>query len=246
MVATSHPLASAAGLAILAEGGNAVDAAIAASAVHGGRRPVDDRIGGDCFALYAPANGPVRALNGSGRAPPRRRSRRCRPRSDRHHSPDQRACGGPCPARFPRGAACMPIWAACRCRAVPRRDRAMAATGFPSPPRRPGLGRRAGHRRRRSACGGAFPAGPGCRRPLCPTLLADRLEEIAAHGPAAFYQGDTAARMVAHLRSLGGLHTQQDFADATDGAEWVDPISARYRGFDVHECPPNGQGWPRC
>ncbi len=69
MIATSHPLSTSAGLAVLSEGGNAVDAAICACAVQCVTDTHMTGIGGDCFVLYAPAGGGVRALNGSGMAP---------------------------------------------------------------------------------------------------------------------------------------------------------------------------------
>lgn len=243
MVATSHPLASAAGLQVLAEGGNAVDAAIAASAVQAVVDPLMTGIGGDCFALYAPAAGPVRALNGSGRAPAAATVQALREAGLTDAIPQ----GSPHAVTVP-GA----ISAWCRLHAdlgrLPlsrlfRDAIAHARDGFVVTPRvaQDWAESQATVAADPHAAAHFLPV-PAAGGRFAQPLLADRLEEVAAHGPAAFYQGATAARMVAHLRSLGGLHSERDFAEATDGAEWVAPISAAYRGFDIHECPPNGQG----
>lgn len=243
MVATSHPLSSATGLAILAEGGNAVDAAIAANAVQAVVDPLMTGIGGDCFALYAPAGGPVRALNGSGRAPAAATVQALLdagltdqiPQTSPHAVTVPGAISAWCRLHADLGS--LPL-------ARLFRDAiGYARHGYPVTPRVAQDWAEAVETVRADVHAAALflPAPVAGARHAQPQL-ADRLEEIAATGASAFYEGPTGAAMVAHLRSLGGLHSEQDFRDATDGAEWVVPISARYRGFDIHQCPPNGQG----
>ena len=70
--------------------------------------------------------------------------------------------------------------------------------------------------------------------------LAQTLEAIGREGPKAFYRGEIAAGMVDYLRDLGGLHTSEDFARAK--GEYVTPITAKFHGRTIYECPPNGQG----
>ncbi|WCR00518.1 gamma-glutamyltransferase family protein [Paracoccus aestuarii] len=243
MIATSHPLASAAGLSVLAEGGNAVDAALAASAVQAVVDPLMTGIGGDCFALVAPAEGPVRALNGSGRAPAAATIEALRaagigdaiPQSSPHAVTVPGAVSAWCRLHADLGR--LPLARLLRDAIAHARD------GYVVTPRV------ARDWAESQAIVAADPAAAALFLPVpqagarhAQPLLADRLRQIADQGAAGFYQGATAARMVAHLRSLGGLHSEEDFHRATDGAHWVTPISARYRGFDIHQCPPNGQG----
>jgi gamma-glutamyltranspeptidase/glutathione hydrolase len=85
--------------------------------------------------------------------------------------------------------------------------------------------------------GGQVPkAGDKHRQPA----LAETLKRIGRDGRAAFYEGPVAAEIVAVLQGQGGLHTEQDFAEQR--GEYVEPIRTSYRGHDVYECPPNGQG----
>ncbi|SMF09595.1 gamma-glutamyltranspeptidase / glutathione hydrolase [Tistlia consotensis] len=245
MIATSHPLATTAGLEILAAGGNAVDAAIAACAVQCVVEPAMTGIGGDCFVLYAPAEGPVRALNGSGRSPAAASAAALRdqgltevPRISPHAVSVPGAIGAWTKLHREHGR--LPFGRLLE-RAID-----YAATGYPVTERvaqdwareAPLLAEQPGSRAIFLPDGEAPKAGTRHRQPL----LAERLTEIAAGGAEAFYQGETAQRLVAFLKSLGGLHELEDFAAATDGADWVEPISLNYRGVEVLECPPNGQG----
>ena len=72
--------------------------------------------------------------------------------------------------------------------------------------------------------------------------LAETLRAVARHGAKAFYEGPIAADMVATLRARGGLHTEEDFAAGLSNAEFVEPITLNWHGYDVYQCPPNGQG----
>ena len=72
--------------------------------------------------------------------------------------------------------------------------------------------------------------------------LGTTLRAIATRGATAFYEGEVAADIVATLRALGGLHTEQDFLDGKSSAEFVTPISRAWNGMEIFECPPNGSG----
>ena len=89
---------------------------------------------------------------------------------------------------------------------------------------------------------------PGGKRPgygdiFKNPLLAKSLKAIAQDGPAAFYEGEIAEQIVAKSKELGGRMALKDLKDHT--ANWVEPVSSNYRGWDVWEIPPNGQGIAR-
>jgi gamma-glutamyltranspeptidase/glutathione hydrolase len=244
MVATSHPLSSLVGLEVLRAGGNAMDAAIAACALQCVVEPQSTGIGGDCFALYAAAgSSEVQAINGSGYAPAGLSSAWLLEQGItkiERGSPHCVTLPGAVDAweklnrRFGRmslGELLQPAIA-------------YAREGYPVAQRvhRDWESERAILERNPAASarflpGGEVPAlGSLHRQPE----LADTLALIAEEGRDAFYKGAVAEDIVEALQSLGGRHELSDFAEYE--SEWVTPISSSYRGWEVMECPPNGQG----
>jgi gamma-glutamyltranspeptidase/glutathione hydrolase len=244
MAATSHPLATLTALEILREGGNAVDAAVAAVALLGVVEPTQTGIGGDCFALYMPgAQGRIHALNGSGWAPAAADTAWFQNRGITIIDPES------------VHAVTVPGAVAAWQRLIVDHGRfgldrlltpaiRAAEDGYPVAERLARDWRRQTEKlAKRPATaevflsGGAAPvAGSVHRQPK----LAKTLRTVAERGAAAFYDGPIAADIVACLRGLGGLHTIEDFAAYQP--EYVEPICASYRGYDIWECPPNGQG----
>lgn len=244
MVATSHPIASAAALQALRSGGNAVDAAITASAVLAVVEPHMTSLGGDCFAIVAMSDGGRHGLNGSGRAAAAL-------------TPDYVAAQGLTAIHADHGASvtapgAVDAWARLLGRfGTIGLDRALAPAidlaerGSPVAPRVADdwagevarLAKDEGARRHYLTAAGAAPAeGDVVAYPA----LARTLRGIAARGPAAFYSGAVAEDICAAVAARGGCLTPDDLA-ATE-ATWVEPILSPYRGLFVGELPPNGQG----
>lgn len=243
MCAASHPLAALAALDVMRSGGNAVDAAVTASAVLCVAEPHMTGIGGDCFVLMAKADGPVVGLDGSGRAA-------------RAADEDWLRQSGLTEIDFfsvhsvtVPGA--VDAWARLLA-AHGTTDLAqalapairLAEDGVVVTPRVAHdwaqkievLARDEGGRMHFLRDGKAPQVGEVQALPA----LARSLRMIAEEGAQAFYQGELAEDMVACLAARGGLLTLEDFA-ATQ-ASWVEPISTGYGGVDVVEMPPAGQG----
>ncbi len=216
MVATSHPLATRAGLLALEGGGNAVDAALAAACVLTVAEPTDNGVGGDAFALVW-NDGTLYGINGSGRSPVDLGARTA-------------ADDGPCSVTVP-GA--VRLWD----------DLAVRFGRF-------GLDRAVGR------AAGIAEAGVACTARIAhkwsqarlapwpaPVLgeryrlpdLAVTLRRIEAEGPDALYLGEIAAAIAA-----ASWLSESDLL--AHRSEWVEPLRRTYRGIDVCELPPNGQG----
>jgi gamma-glutamyltranspeptidase/glutathione hydrolase len=243
VAATSHPAATLAAVDILRAGGNAVDAAIAAVALQGVIDPHMTGIGGDCFAIYAPAQGRPVAINGSGRAPAKAELAWFQ-----QHGITAIADDSPHAVTVP-GA--VDAW--CRLSAAHGRkglDAVLAPAiraaedGFVVTPRAALDWARYANRIERHGAGVPvyLPGGvaPTTGSRLTHPALAATLRMIARKGRAAFYEGVVAEEIVATLKGLGGLMELEDLAGA--GADEVAPIGADYRGHRLLECPPNGQG----
>jgi gamma-glutamyltranspeptidase / glutathione hydrolase len=242
-IATSHPIASAVGLAVLRRGGHAVDAAIAASAVLTVVEPGMTGVGGDNFTMIAPGDGrPVRAYNGSGRAPggiepeALRAEHRTMPRYSVHAITVPGAVEAWCRLHAEFGRIGLDELLAPAIGYARDGYVVHSRVAFDWVAQAEKLARDPG------AAAVMLPHGrpPSAGDVHAQPALARTLEAVAAHGRAGFYEGSVAEDMVATLRRLGGCHTLDDFA-AAEG-EWVEPIRCDYRGHELLECPPNGQG----
>lgn len=242
--ATSHPLATTAAIDCLKAGGNAIDAAITASAVLAVVEPAMTGIGGDCFVLLSKGGSDeIVAYNGNGAAPLKAEPTYFLERRITEIAPDSiHAVTVP-------GA----IEAWCRLATDHGKfgiDRLLrpaihyAEAGFPVAPRVAYDWAQEEEKLRRddAAAGSYLVAGHapkvGDRHRL--PLLAKTLREIASKGADGFYQGWVAEDMVAAINAQGGLHSLEDFA--RHRGDYVTPIATDYRHVKLWECPPPGQG----
>ncbi|MCB4769694.1 gamma-glutamyltransferase family protein [Ancylobacter sp. Lp-2] len=245
-IATSHPLATAAGLEILQAGGNAMDAALAAVAAQCVVEPAMTGIGGDCFVLYAPKGKPTVAMNGSGRAPAAASVEALKAAGLTGEIPRTSAHAVTIPGAISAWTKLHADYGSLPLDRLFARAVDYAENGYPIAQRvafdwadeAPLLAQDENASAFFLPGGKPLLAGQRHAQPL----LGRRLRDIASRGAAAFYEGETAASLVAYLNGLGGLHTLEDFAAMKDGAFYTTPISTEYRGYTVEECPPNGQG----
>lgn len=247
MAATSQPLATQVALEVMRSGGNAIDAAIAANASLGLMEPTGNGIGGDLFAIvWIQKDQKLYGLNASGRSPQSLSTEQLRSeleKSGRAQIPSL----GPLPVSVP---GCVDGWFELHGRfgQLPMEQVlgpaiAYAREGFPVSEliayyweRSRGLARYPGFAETFLPQGRAPAKGEIFRNPA----LANTLERIARNGRDEFYKGETARTIDAFMKRVGGFLSYEDLA--AHRSEWVEPVSVDYRGYQVWELPPNGQG----
>jgi gamma-glutamyltranspeptidase/glutathione hydrolase len=244
MVATSHPLATQVGLDVLKNGGTAVDAAIAANAALGLMEPVSNGVGGDLFAIVWDAKTKkLYGYNGSGRSP---KSLSLKYFQDNGYK--EIPALGPLPVNVP---GCVDGWFALHDRfgKLSMKDDLAPAIryareGFPLTEliayywdrSVPHLSKYPGFAEQMTINGRAPAKGEIWKNPN----LASTLEAIANGGRDAFYKGKIARTIADYMKADGGFLSYEDLA--SHHGEWVEPVSTNYRGYEVYELPPNGQG----
>lgn len=248
MVATTQPLAAQAGLDILKAGGNAVDAAVAAAMSLTVLEPASNGIGGDSFAILW-VDGALHGLNASGYAPQDLTIDKLKEKG-LERIPQR----GVIPIMVP-GAPASWVALAKRFGKLPLTRLAepairYAREGYPVSPAICGYWNKAIESAKKHFVGALFepwwqtfaPGGQAIRPGQIVTFPdhADTLEAIAESDGRAFYQGDLAERIVSWVRRHDGFLGLEDMA--AYAPEWVKPISVDYRGYEVWEIPPNGQG----
>jgi gamma-glutamyltranspeptidase/glutathione hydrolase len=244
MAATSQPLATQVALDILKRGGNAIDAAIAANAVLGVVEPTGCGIGGDLFALiWSAERDKLYGLNASGRSP---RSLKLEYFKDNGY--DVIPPFGPLPVSVP---GCVDGWfemhemfGRLSIREILQPAINYARNGFPV------TELIAFYLERNTQILAEYPNIKSVYMPggKCPSkgeifknpLLANTLEKIVKGGRNEFYRGTIARDIAAFMQKQGGFLSYEDLS--RHHSEWVEPVSTNYRGYDVWELPPNGQG----
>jgi len=244
MAATSHPLATQVALDILKSGGNAIDAAIAANATLGLMEPTGNGIGGDIFAIVWDAKTEkLYGLNGSGAAPSGMSIKLMQEKGI-----DKIPAYGPLPVTIP---GTVDGWFALHSKfgTKPMNEILQPAinyanNGFPVT-ELIAFYMELTSRRFKDYPNFAdvwMPTGqtPRTGEVFKNPALANTLSRIAKGGRDAFYNSKMTDTMVSFLNEQGGYFTKKDFS--SHKSEWIDPVSTNYRGYDVWELPPNGQG----
>jgi len=249
MVATSQPLATQIGIQVLKDGGNAIDAAIAANAALGLMEPTGNGIGGDLYAIiWSAEDQKLYGLNASGRSPLGMSYEDLKNELEERDRDDIPAYGV-LPISVP-GAVDGWFEMHNKLGNMPM-DEILAPSieyaekGFPVSELiawywdigarvlsdQPGA-----FKEEMTIDGSAPEKGEIMKRPE----LGNTYRLLAEQGRDAFYEGEIADKIDAFMRENGGYLRKQDFEEHT--SDWVDPVSVNYRGYDVYELPPNGQG----
>ncbi len=255
MAATSHPLATQVAIDILQSGGTAMDAAIAANAAIGLMEPTGNGIGGDLFAIvWDPKTNKLHGLNGSGRAAKGQTLEQLKEKiGNVTHIPNWGASPVTVPGtidawfelhnKFGKLTMAQNLAPAIR----------YAKEGFPVTEviayymeiyqKRYEKLHKAGEIEEIANYQATFlinGKAPKEGELFTNPDLADTLEKVAKGGKDAFYKGDIAKTIDRYFKRIDGPLRYEDFASHT--STWVEPLSVNYRGFDVWELPPNGQG----
>ncbi|MFO7923996.1 MAG: gamma-glutamyltransferase [Bacteroidales bacterium] len=244
MAATSHPLATQAALDILKMGGSAVDAAIAANAMLGLMEPTGCGIGGDLFAIIWDAGSErLHGLNASGRSP-KGLTREYFIDEGYEYIPSYGALPVTVPGAVDGWFELHEKFGRLEMETILKPAIEYARKGFPVTEliayyldRSANILGRFPNFKETYMPDGKMPAKGEIFRNPC---LANTYETLARDGRDAFYKGEIARTIEKYIHENGGFLSYEDMASHT--SEWVDPVSANYRGYDVWQLPPNGQG----